>query len=257
MTITLRVILTLKSITDFAPNFVYHSSVQGFIYSLLRNTSFESLHDKKGFKFFSFSNIFSVIGNPDNRLFNLIISSPSEKFVNELSYQLQRIIEIELPIEIGSLFELKNFDLFHTNNLILPLAIITQSPILLRIQPSRFKQESSNSAPYRYIYWRSSHPVNIFIDALESNMKRKYASFTGTTPTTFGRIFEHFEFKKQVSTKISVHDQWVPVIGTLWKFIFDNSVSKDLQLFALDCGLGERNSFGFGFVNPLKEKQVN
>jgi len=101
----LRVILKLKNLTSFLPDFQYHSKVQGFIYSLLRNTSFQNLHDKKGFKFFSFSNIFSDRSNPD-RLFNLLIASPSDKFINEISYQLEKITENELSVEIGTLFEL-------------------------------------------------------------------------------------------------------------------------------------------------------
>lgn len=127
----MRVILKLKNLTTFVPDFQYHFKVQGFVYSLLRNTSFEDLHDKKGFKFFSFSNIFSDRSSPD-RLFNLIISSPSNKFVNELSYQLKKIKENELPVEIGSLFELKDFHIIHNNNLQLPLIIMTESPIVLR-----------------------------------------------------------------------------------------------------------------------------
>ena len=212
------------------------------------------MHDKKGFKFFSFSNIFSDRSNPD-RLFNLIIASPSDKFVNEISYQLEKITENELPVEIGTLFELKNFRLIHNSNLQLPLTIMTESPILLRIPLSKFIDESLDSAPHKYAYWRSSHPVNLFISSLESNLKKKYADFTGRSVD--GRIFESFEFKKQVSTKILIGEHWVPVIGTLWRFTFAKAVKRELQTFTLDCELGERNSFGFGFVNPWRQKQVN
>lgn len=246
--------LKLKNLTSFVPSFQYHSKVQGFIYTLLRNTSFEGLHDKKGSKFFSFSNIFSEHGSPE-RLFNLIIASPSERFINELTYQLQKIIEYELPVEIGSLFELKTIKLIHNNNVIFPLKVITGSPIIIRIPLSRFMDESVNSAPYKSVYWRSSHPTNLFIEALESNLRKKYYQFTGKSITD--RIFTEFEFKKQVSTKLLVEDRTLPVIGTLWRFTFSNAINKGLQLFALECGLGERNSLGFGFMNPVMQKQVN
>jgi CRISPR-associated endoribonuclease Cas6 len=157
------------------------------------------LHDKKGFKFFSFSNIFSDRSNPD-RLFNLIIASPSDKFVNEKSYQLEKIIENELPVEIGTLSELKNFRLIHNSDIQLPLTIMTESPILLRIPLSKFIDESQNSAPHKYVYWRSSHPISLVINSLESNLKKKYADFSGRSVD--GGIFESYEFKKQVSTKI-------------------------------------------------------
>lgn len=40
-------------------------------------------------------------------------------------------------------------------------------------------------------------------------------------------------------------------IGTLWEFGFDTNVNKDIIQFALEAGLGERNSLGFGFMNLL------
>ena len=39
------------------------------------------------------------------------------------------------------------------------------------------------------------------------------------------------------------------VIGTIWEFEFDGWEDRRLIQFALDAGLGERNSMGFGFMN--------
>ena len=102
------------------------------------------------------------------------------------------------------------------------------------------------------IYWRNSHPLDLFIEFLESNLKKKYYEFSSYEIT--GRIFEQFTFKKQVSTRILIRDRFIPIIGSLWEFSFFKHVNQDIQLFALDCGLGERNSMGFGFMNPIKEK---
>ena len=41
------------------------------------------------------------------------------------------------------------------------------------------------------------------------------------------------------------------VIGTVWEFAFNPDFNPDLIQFALDAGLGERNSMGFGFMNLL------
>jgi len=82
--------LNLKSLKSFTPSFEYHHRLQGFIYSLSKNTSFEKLHDQKGYKFYSFSNIF-IGRNAENNLFNFIISSLSSRFIEEISYQLQKL----------------------------------------------------------------------------------------------------------------------------------------------------------------------
>lgn len=64
-------------------------------------------------------------------------------------------------------------------------------------------------------------------------------------------LFSEYKFKKQVSTKIHMHNTDVTVIGSLWELGFSYDIDEAVQIFALDCGLGERNSLGFGFVNEL------
>ena len=73
----------------------YHYQLQSFIYSLLENSAqFSQLHDKKGYKFFCFSNIFSPSGSNDNTdIRYIIISSPSRDFVRYVSMMLIKIKE--------------------------------------------------------------------------------------------------------------------------------------------------------------------
>lgn len=250
--------LSLNALGRFAPNFEYHHQVQAFIYSLLRNTTFEDLHDKKGYKFFCFSNIFRGKDATDELLYNLIVSSPSPKFIDQISYQLQKIIELQIPVEIGCLFQLRGFNTISTSNLTFPLRLITGSPILIRVPLEKFSQESTDSAPYQSIYWRSHHPIHLFIDALESNLKKKYKDFRNNKQIDYEKrkqkLIEKFYFKKQVSTNIHIDNSRIPVIGSLWEFVFSETLDKEIQLFALDCGFGERNSLGFGFMNPVFSK---
>lgn len=247
----MRLLLSIKSLQDYQINFEYHHKVQGFIYSLLRNTKFDSLHDKQGFKFFCFSNIYKG----KDSVHHLIISSPDRDFIIQVEYQLNKIIENLIPIELGSLFELIKIVKIPERNLNFPLHVITQSPIVIRIPIEKYQGRIINTAPYSSVQWRSDHPVELFIEALEANLKKKFVKFTGKSFK--GRIFEGFDFKKQVSTKIYVASSKIPIIGSLWKLDFSSEVPVNLQLFALDCGLGERNSLGFGFVNPVKEKKIN
>lgn len=216
----------------------------------MKNTSFENLHDQKGYKFYSFSNIF-LRKYAKNNQYNLIISSPSSKFIKEVSYQLQKIIDIQIPIEIGRLFELEEFNILSTNKFSFPLQVITGTPILIRIPLEKFGKFSTDSAPYSSIFWRSSHPIQLFIEAIESNLKKKYKDFTKGSSIN-GRLIEVYKFRKQVSTKVDIDGVKVPVIGTLWEFGFYDTVDTEVQLFAYDCGLGERNSLGFGFLNRVR-----
>lgn len=236
--------------SNFEPNFQYHHKVQGFIYSLLRNTKFDHLHDKHGFKFFCFSNIYKA---KDLNHHSLIISSPDQDFITQVEYQLNKIIENQIPVEIGGLFELIKVVRIPVKNLEFPLKVITQSPIVIRIPVEKYQGRVTDVAPYKSIMWRQGHPIDLFVEAIETNMKRKFAEFTGSQIE--GRIFEGYSFKKQVSTKVDLANYKIPVIGSLWNLEFSADVHPHIQTFALDCGLGERNSLGFGFVNPVIGKK--
>ena len=250
----MRILLRLKSLNQFKLDFQYYYKIQGFIYSLLRNSSFEDLHNKKGYKFFSFSNIFASAASNDPS-FYLIIASPSSKFLDQISYQLNKMIDYQIPMEIGkSILELQHFGVIRNENLIFPLRIITGSPIIIRIPITKFKEQPENFARYASVYWRSSHPLYLFIEALELNLKKKYHEFTNSQIDGI-RLFKDFKFKKQVSTKLQLDNTKVVFIGTLWEFVFSEIISREIQLFALDCGLGERNSLGFGFMNVIPNKK--
>ncbi len=246
----MRILLSLNALQDYSINFEYHHKVQGFIYSLLRNTKYDQLHDKQGFKFFCFSNIYK---SKESNNHNLIISSPDPNFLTQIDYQLNKVIENQIPIEMGSLFELVKVVKIPQKNLDFPIRVITQSPIVIRIPIEKYQNKITNTSPYKSLFWRSGHPVELFVEALEANLKKKYSEFTGNELEI--RIFEGFDFQKQVSTKIDVGRLKVPIIGSLWKLDFSSEVPIELQLFAMDCGLGERNSIGFGFVNPIFQKK--
>jgi CRISPR-associated endoribonuclease Cas6 len=65
------------------------------------------------------------------------------------------------------------------------------------------------------------------------------------------KIFDIFKFKKQISIRVSINKFEQVIIGSIWEFIFNriNNNNKDIIQFALDSGLGEHNSLGFGFMN--------
>jgi CRISPR-associated endoribonuclease Cas6 len=63
------------------------------------------------------------------------------------------------------------------------------------------------------------------------------------------QFFDNCKFKKQISTRIKVNGSKYPIIGTLWEFDFKPYTNRALIEFAMDAGLGEPNSLGFGFLN--------
>src|SRR5215203_6800226 len=85
----MRLLIKLSSKFNFQYNTEYHYYLQGFIYNLIKGSRYHFLHDKKGYKYFCFSNIFpfsSLIRKKE--LKNLIISSPDDEFITYLDSML-------------------------------------------------------------------------------------------------------------------------------------------------------------------------
>ncbi|MDI6884677.1 MAG: hypothetical protein QMD00_06110 [Hadesarchaea archaeon] len=53
----MRLLVKMKAERDQAYDLKYHHKLQGFIYGLLDETPYVRLHDRRGYKFFCFSNI--------------------------------------------------------------------------------------------------------------------------------------------------------------------------------------------------------
>lgn len=245
----MRLLLTMKALQEYELNFEYHGKVQGFIYSLLRNGIFHDIHNKKGYKFFCFSNIFKA---KNSDYYHLIISSPSPYIIAQIQQQISKIIKGHICVTLGILFEIIKACKIPEKNLMFPLRIVTQSPIIVRIPIEKYHGRTTDTAPYKTVLWRSNHPVDLFIDSLDANIRKKYLDYTGMHIKD--QIFEKFEFKKQVSTTIEQGTSKIPVIGSLWEMEFSSQVLPNIQKFILDCGLGERNALGFGFVNPIMNR---
>ena len=181
-----------------------------------------------------------------------IISSPSRHFIGHVSSMLTRKREHKDPIVVGKkqLFieDIRSFEMC----LRPPFTLITGTPIIMRISKERYqKYDIETKYPYAYIYWRKEYPLEMFTRQLEENLRAKYAEFMGIEIID-EPIIRRLPFRKQISTRIYLHDKEQTVIGSLWEFSFDNELNTDILQFGLDCGLGERNSMGFGFMNLKK-----
>jgi CRISPR-associated endoribonuclease Cas6 len=257
MRLLLRLRCTEKC--DYEMNYHYH--LQGLIYNLIKDTQYAHIHDKGGFKFFCYSNIIPIsspIMNDDIR--TLIISSPDVNFISVLQDELKKLTKM---INIGTMkFKVRSVQRLEvkipTNG---TFTMITGTPIIIRIPQEKYKKYGIKPAiDYEYLYWRADHPLELFISQVWENLQRKYNEYFKIDLPNRGlyyntnpfQIFDKFIFRKQISTKMFVKNTEQTVIGTTWEFLFQGLEYKDMIQFALDVGLGERNSMGFGFMNLKK-----
>ena len=256
----MRILLELETEKNFSYDMMYYHKLQGFIYSLLKDTDFSSLHDKKGYKFFSFSNIFPLPRDKRRMIVNagekkkLIISSPNELFIKILEERLKTIKDSKKIINIGeaqfSLENLKSFSVSFGKNLVLR----SMTPIIVRIPEKNYDKYNIplEFRKKRYVYWRPQYSFEAFVKQLEENLLKKFNEFYSTN-LEIENIFEIFEFKKSVVNHVIIDGKEQKIVGSIWDFIFTHLSKEQTKLleFGVDCGFGERNSLGFGFMNVI------
>jgi CRISPR-associated endoribonuclease Cas6 len=134
----------------------YHYHLQGFIYSLLENSKYHYIHDKEGYKFFCFSNIFPITNILEkNNIYNLLLSSPNNEIVKNIYEELKRLQKLATEINIGHMkFWINFIDIVAAeppNGS--PFSLITGTPIIIRIPREKYSIYGINPKHnYDYLY---------------------------------------------------------------------------------------------------------
>ncbi|MBE2900301.1 CRISPR-associated endoribonuclease Cas6 [Methanothermobacter thermautotrophicus] len=233
----MRLLVKFRPKEDSAYSSVNNYTIQGFIYSFLKRSSeFESYHDKTGFKYFCFSNIFPVSDFKTDETKNLIISSPSSRLIKAVEKEIKKIDSYylgKIPIEVESV------SLFKPR---LERQFITSTPVVL------YEKNRKNI----YFSMKKSNEISFFMERLKENALKKYNAFYDDNYQFDGNIFDRLQYSREVAVRLKRADKMFIVIGTLWKnlekFNMDN---KRFYRFLLDCGVGEKNSLGFGMLNTV------
>ncbi len=247
----MRLILTLESTCRYAYDLRYHNKLQGFVYSLMRGTEYEGLHDSKGYKFFCFSNIYPPFDAEPGDSRYLVLSSPDDELIRVFA---EALLERE-RINVGDMrFILKEMRVAKPR-VGRRVELVTRTPVVLRIPRHRFA-EYGIEREHPYVYWRPDISFDAFLRQLEDNLAKKFRSFTGAEldEGAVFPLFQRFVFKKQVCNHVLIREREVRVFGSLWEFHFSRLTGQQRELlsFGMDAGFGERNSLGFGFVEIKK-----
>ena len=99
------------------------------------------------------------------------------------------------------------------------------------------------------------------MERIKDNAIKKYKQFTGKNPIFLeGPLFDTIKLKKEVSVKINHRGGDFFIIGSLWEKlgIYEGKkIDYNFYRFIMECGIGEKNSLGFGFLNPVMGVKEN
>lgn len=225
----------------------YFSKAHGFIYSLLRDSEYGKLHNKPGYKYFCFSNIFPIGDMSSGEERSFIISSPDRFMINTMKEKLESMERINIGEMSFSIEQIKLLKCNIKNN----PALISATPIVIRIPKTNYDRYCIISNK-KYVFWRPEYSFEVFVKQLEENLFKKYKEFYKINIEEFP-LFEQFKFIKPCVNHVVINGVERMFVGSVWEFIFtglkyDKERRKILE-FGLDCGFGERNTYGFGFMN--------
>lgn len=242
--------------------FNYQHHLTGLVYRLLAESSRDYatyLHDQgyesgeKHFRLFTFSQL----EIPKRRVTregvefqdseaSWQVSSPVRDFVK---YLADGLLERE-TIQVGHLtFAVTGAEIVSPPQFTSAMEFVCLSPITL----SRAASELGRPA----CYLRYQDPE--FSSRLRENLLRKYLAFSPTLPadTNLEFAFDTSYIERhqgKISRLVTYRDQ--RILGYMAPFSLTGN--PELIRFAYECGLGEKNSFGFGMIAPdLRESRAN
>lgn len=253
-----RLLLKLRADADQKDISLDYNKLQGFVYHLLHESGCAGIHDKEGYKYFSFSNIFPYGDVRTGDIRNFILASPNRNVIEAIAGHLTTCKDN--PIHIGDCsFSLDRFDCLDPALPPTPVRIASATPIIIRIPEYNYDIYNVPDAERRprYVYWRPAISFDAFVKQLSENLIKKYNEYYGVEIATTN-LFEQFFFRKPVHTRLIIEGKSYGVAASMWEFSWNHlsPLQKQILRFGLDVGFGERNSFGFGFVNVVTPKKV-
>lgn len=216
--------------------------VQGMIYSTLLDANMADIHNGNGIRFFSFSDVFPVDKLNRDTIYNLIISSPKEDLINTLYDVFLKNNYIYLS---NYKFKMLNLEKF---NLRLSKEFITGSPVVIYL----------NNKANKYFSLKNEDSIAFLLRRIKENAIKKFNQFYGEDIQINHLIFDYLKFHKEVSVYLEKGKKKFNIIGTTWYSLKLNRIRRNEEKFykfIMDTGIGEKNSLGFGFLNPVMQHE--
>lgn len=264
----MRLIIATRSNHDAAHSTEWGYKLRGRIWDALAGTEFDHRHrtdEPPGFVT-SCPIPFGDVREGERRI--VMISSPDERLVACLNDD----IESDPTINTGEW----SLDVESTHRRAVDVgepastgALETVTGVLVSFPPNKFDEygitqhltESQIESGQRS-FWKREYGTGLFLDAIEANLDRKHRLFkpdhlAGPSDVP-GQLFGSVELLKTFPTQWRLaQDTKHTLILSKWRLgyeVRDQDHRRHLNL-ALDCGIGERNPIGLGFVDPA-DRQV-
>jgi len=250
----MRILIRLISKNHITMKQSYNNIIQGLIYNFLDKIDATWLHDHgfensgRKFKLFAFSGI-KEMGRVNR-------TDKTVEFSNKISFYLSSPVDWILTQFASNIIKTQNFNL--GNNIVsiesigvmkkpeidkLPLTIKAVGPIEVH---STLAKPDGKKLTYYY------NPFEYEFSALiNDNLKKKWKAFYKCESTGNISIKPLFKGNRNERIRYFVNGSKKTIVKG-WQGIYEMDGDKKMIEFALDAGLGSRNSQGFGMVQVIR-----
>ena len=223
----------------------YNHILSAIIYRKIADLDLAAkLHFSKDFKFFTFSQIYfsdwkrtkKGIISKDGKLY-FCISSPNEQLIKSLVEGHLESTEVDFK---GKKLLVEQIELLKSPSFKENMKLKTMSPVSASI-----KREIDGKLKI----WDLGPGDERFYESVQKNLVNKYTSFYGDYDgDRWVRIKPNMKTAKRrrIEIKGDFHRGYM--------MEFEMEADPRLVEFAYECGLGERNSMGFGMVDTIQNK---
>lgn len=258
-----RILCHLTARADTAYDNAYHHKLRGRLWRALEGTAYDKLHSQDGPPGFVMSNPFpprSVREGDDRKL---LVASHDEELLAHIASDLLDDRELnvgEMPFHVDRVTPIET-DVGEPGT---SGIIEAGTGVLVRIPAHRCEKYGiDHPGGDTSVFWRPEHTMQPFATQIAANLDRKHNLFVedylpGPSDRD-GNLFNDLELIKTFSIPVTVTTgQTMTYVLSKWRFgyiVRDDHHRRHLNL-ALDCGIGERNSLGLGFVNITEREQT-
>ena len=232
----LRCTAYLKSDIDYKESFETLSKYISF--TMARDEKYKNLHEKNGFKHFSFGGLFPIEQEKiykQGSTYQFSIRSVDEELIDFLAHSLKANVNNPSLIVVET--HKKTIKRFFVSEL------YSATPVI--VSTSKDEQD-------RPVYWTQERDGEILKlqRQLHENLLKKYSDFYGEILEPSQNFIQLFEIKNHKPQNIIIHKDGkkITLFGNKFKIVpNEDEVSQRLAFLALGVGLGEKASFGGGF----------
>lgn len=259
----MRLLVRLRARADAAYDNRYHHKLRGRIWQALDGTEFDESHDGDDPPGFVYSNPFPPRDMREGDRRTLLVASPNEELLSHVAEDLQDDPELnigQMPFEVTDL-SAPTPDVGEPGT---SGTLETGTGVLVRIPPWRFDDYGIDHGHEEAEFWRPEHSMAPFREQVEANLDKKHRLFApdylpGPSEVE-GELFDGYELLKTFAVPLEVtQGEEMTYVLSKWKLgytVRDDHHRRHLNL-ALDCGIGERNSLGLGFLNVAEKTTLD